>query len=138
MILLTVDGQNPAPIDRSFVFVFTGFVCISAGAGFHQQYHSISRISDCSSCVGQHSTDFFHQVTKTIAESLNLFAQGAKHVFDLNISIFVRPAESMAGHDLATVAMKREGKAILASTVEGHLVTAFLNADPRILRRGLV
>jgi len=53
------------------------------------------------------------KVTKSVEESLNLFAQG---------------------HDLATVAMKREGKAILASTVEGHLVTAFLNADPRILR----
>jgi len=53
------------------------------------------------------------KVTKTVEESLNLFAQG---------------------HDLATVAMKREGKAILAATVEGHLVTAFLNADPRILR----
>ena len=44
----------------------------------------------------------------------------------------------MAGHDLATVATKREGKAILAATVEGHLVTAFLNADPRILRRDLM
>eukprot|EP00434_Breviolum_minutum_P015431 symbB.v1.2.013595.t1/scaffold964.1/size148446/11 len=73
------------------------------------------------------------KVTKTIEESLNLFAQGVRNGFD--ISIFVRPAESkMAGHDLATVAMKREGKAILAATVEGHLVTAFLNADPRILR----
>jgi len=61
----------------------------------------------------QPPSESLRPVTKTVEESLNLFAQG---------------------HDLATVATKRKGKAILAATVEKHLVTAFLNADPRILR----
>jgi len=52
------------------------------------------------------------KLTATVTESLDLFGQG---------------------HDLAAVAMKK-AKQVVASTVEGHLITALLNADPRALR----
>mmetsp|Transcript_96547 Transcript_96547/g.223860 ORF Transcript_96547/g.223860 Transcript_96547/m.223860 type:complete len:218 (-) Transcript_96547:83-736(-) len=52
------------------------------------------------------------KLTPTVTESLDLFSQG---------------------HDLAAVALKK-AKQVIASTVEGHLATALLNADPRIVR----
>mmetsp|Transcript_93241 Transcript_93241/g.295768 ORF Transcript_93241/g.295768 Transcript_93241/m.295768 type:complete len:279 (+) Transcript_93241:1-837(+) len=52
------------------------------------------------------------KLSATVTESLDLFSQG---------------------HDIAAVGIKKS-KQVVASTVEGHLATALLNADPRILR----
>lgn len=52
------------------------------------------------------------KMSPTVSESLEMFSQGM---------------------DLATVAM-RKAKQVVASTVENHLATALLNADPRALR----
>jgi len=52
------------------------------------------------------------KLSPTVAESLDLFSQGL---------------------DIAAVGMKK-AKQVTASTVEGHLATALLNADPRALR----
>jgi len=36
----TVDGQNPAPVDRQFIPLFTGFYTSQVVQDFfHQQYH---------------------------------------------------------------------------------------------------
>uniref|UniRef100_A0A7S1LS09 Uncharacterized protein n=1 Tax=Alexandrium catenella TaxID=2925 RepID=A0A7S1LS09_ALECA len=52
------------------------------------------------------------KLSPTVTESLDLFSQG---------------------HDLAAVAIKK-AKQVVASTVENHLSTGLLNADPRVVR----
>merc|ERR1712048_1059811 len=52
------------------------------------------------------------KVTATVAESVELFNQGL---------------------DLPAVAMKK-AKQVIASTVEGHLITGFMNAAPRVVK----